>query len=82
MADDEWRFAVEDVGDDQESPENGSDGERTDLDAGDASEAPGERDERPPLEPGSPSLENALFVLLGVFVTLFVIARVVVLAVG
>jgi hypothetical protein len=29
----------------------------------------------PPIEPGTPSLENALFVLLGVLVALAVVAR-------
>lgn len=31
----------------------------------------------PPIEPGSPTLENALFVLLGVLIALAVIARLV-----
>lgn len=31
----------------------------------------------PPIEPGTPSLENALFVLLGVLVALAVVARLV-----
>lgn len=69
--DEDWRFAVDDVGDPEEASENESDGE--------GSAEPGETgtvDRRPPLEPGSPSLENTLFVLLGVFVTLFVIVRV------
>jgi len=33
-------------------------------------------DDRDPIEPGSPSLENAVFVLLGALVTLGIIARV------
>lgn len=36
-------------------------------------------DLEPPIEPGSPTLENAAFVLLGVFVALAVIARLVLL---
>lgn len=36
--------------------------------------------ERETLEPGSPSLENAVFVLLGVFVTLFVFFQLIALA--
>ncbi|SDM09250.1 hypothetical protein SAMN04487949_0817 [Halogranum gelatinilyticum] len=51
---DEWRFSVDDVGEDA------------------ADVTPDEPRELPPIEPGSPSLENALFVLLGVVGTLLV----------
>lgn len=76
MADDEYRFAVEDVGGAEEHPGESSEGE----DAAAANAVPDAfdgADERPPLEPGSPSLENALFVLLGVLATLFAVVRVV-----
>jgi hypothetical protein len=43
----------------------------------DASPTADERDE--PLEPGSPSIENAAFVLLGVLSMLFVFVRILVL---
>ncbi|UPV99079.1 hypothetical protein M0R88_11130 [Halorussus gelatinilyticus] len=36
---------------------------------------PEEADDIPPIEPGSPTLENALFVVLGIAATLFVFAR-------
>ncbi|WP_458185139.1 DUF7312 domain-containing protein [Haladaptatus sp. NG-WS-4] len=59
----DWKFDVDDVGED-----------------GDAS---GEGDDTPttfesmeePVEPGSPSTENAVFVLLGVATTVFVFLR-------
>lgn len=59
MADEDWRFELED------------------LENGEGTSEP-ERDESEPdrIEPGSPSLENVLFVLLGVLATLFVIVRV------
>jgi hypothetical protein len=43
---------------------------------------PEEPDDLEPIEPGSPTVENALFVALGVASTLFVFARVVLLAGG
>ena len=52
-ADDEWRFGIDEVGEDAEQAQ-----------------------ELPPIEPGSPSLENALFVLLGVVGTLLVLLSV------
>jgi hypothetical protein len=76
--DDDWRFAVEDVGDADED-----DGDAVDeSDAEDLPGGPEGPEEHPPLEPGSPSLENALFVLLGVFLTLFMIVRVAALVAG
>lgn len=74
MADEEdnWRFAVEDVGNADEGSESGSNAQGASANPGE----PDAADERPPLEPGSPTLENALFVLLGVFVTLLVVVRV------
>ena len=44
-------------------------------DAEDAADAPPEP-ERPRIEPESPSLENTLFVVLGVVATLLVFARI------
>jgi hypothetical protein len=54
----EWKFDVEEVGDDADEPDR-DDGER--------------------MEPGSPSLENAAFVLLGALSMLFVLVRLVLL---
>ncbi|MFQ3283969.1 MAG: hypothetical protein ACI944_000677, partial [Natronomonas sp.] len=34
-----------------------------------------EQERSEPIEPGSPSLENTVFVLLGVVLTLFIISR-------
>ncbi|WP_224332551.1 DUF7312 domain-containing protein [Haloprofundus halobius] len=53
----EWRFGIDDVGEDAEESEaeNGTQPEKREL---------------PPLEPESPSLENSLFVLVGVLGTL------------
>ncbi|WP_117592305.1 DUF7312 domain-containing protein [Haloprofundus halophilus] len=53
----EWRFGIDDVGEDADA----DDGE---------SETRTQRRELPPLEPESPSLENSLFVLVGVVGTL------------
>ena len=36
-----------------------------------------EQDTRPPIEPGSPSLENAVFVLLGALLTLALLVAVI-----
>jgi hypothetical protein len=75
MAEDEqdenWRFELDDL-DDEATESSSADATETD-DGGSAAE---EQVERPPLEPGSPSLENALFVLFGVALTLFVFLRV------
>lgn len=38
--------------------------------------------ERQPIEPGNPSLENAVFVLLGVLFSLFIIYRTIVIFLG
>jgi len=40
-----------------------------------AAAAEAEADRSEPIEPGSPSTENAAFVLLGVFLALFVLSR-------
>ncbi|WP_224447556.1 DUF7312 domain-containing protein [Haloprofundus salilacus] len=53
----EWRFGIDEVGEDAETADDGTDGR-------------GEERELPPLEPESPSLENSLFVLLGIVGTL------------
>jgi hypothetical protein len=66
MADD-WKYAVEDFDDpDEDSMDEGNstDGQATDV-FGERSAAE--------VEPGSPTLENTLFVLLGVGLALFVI---------
>ena len=86
MAEDEeeeWRFSIEDVGSAETAanpPEEGQEEEH--LDAEDLPGVPESPEERPPLEPGTPSLENTLFVLLGVFLTLFMIVRVMTLLGG
>ena len=73
MADD-WKYAVEDF----EDPDDGGstpevEGEsETDRADGRATDVFGEAGASD-IEPGSPSLENALFVCLGVAVALFVI---------
>ncbi|WP_435151714.1 DUF7312 domain-containing protein [Haladaptatus sp. DFWS20] len=51
----DWKYEIEDVGDDDDAPR----------------EEP--MDE--PLEPGSPSAENILFVVLGALTMLFVLLR-------
>lgn len=51
--DDQWRFGIDEVGEDAEQVQ-----------------------ELPPIEPGNPSLENALFVLIGVVGTLLVLLSV------
>ena len=56
----EWQFSLQDL-------------EQREADAEAAAEA--ERKRRTPLEPGDPSLENALFVLLGALLALFVVSR-------
>lgn len=72
MADD-WKYAVEDFEDD----ESGGDGPPMDANGSDAdgraTDVFGERSSGT-IEPGSPSLENALFVVLGVAVALVVLA--------
>lgn len=59
-ADDEWRFTLDDI-------------EEREAQAVATAEA--EERRREPIEPGNPSLENAVFVLLGVLFALFVISR-------
>lgn len=65
MTDEDWRFELEDLEDaeDAADAESGSESEWGELRSG-------------RIEPGSPSLENVLFVLLGTLATLFVIVRV------
>lgn len=59
----EWQFTVEDI-------------EARQAEATAAAEARERRTE--PIDPGDPSLENTVFVLLGVLFTLFVLSRLVV----
>jgi hypothetical protein len=65
MADDadDWKYAVEDFEDADES--DSADEQATDVF--------GESSARGDIEPGSPTLENAVFVLLGVAIALFVL---------
>jgi hypothetical protein len=56
----QWRFSLDDL-------------EERESEAEAAAEA--ERRRQEPIEAGDPSLENALFVLLGVVLTLFVVSR-------
>lgn len=58
--DESWEFSLSDI--DQREAETEA-----------AAEAEQERSE--PIEPGAPSLENTVFVLLGVVLTLFIISR-------
>ena len=60
----EWKYDVDDVGEDAESGAESPSGDGPD------------RPELEPLEPGSPTAENALFVVLGVATMLFLFARV------
>ncbi|WP_336345661.1 DUF7312 domain-containing protein [Halalkalicoccus ordinarius] len=63
-SDGKWKYSIEDVGEDAENSEDG--------------ETPGTKAEKPAdpeavdrrIEPGSPSLENALFVVLGALLAL------------
>jgi hypothetical protein len=59
-ATEEWRFTLEDI-------------ETREAQAVATAEA--EKRRREPIEPGDPSLENAVFVLLGILFALFVISR-------
>ena len=56
----EWQFTLEDI-------------EEREAEA--AADAESERSNAKPIEPGDPSLENTVFVLLGVAFTLFVVSR-------
>jgi hypothetical protein len=56
----EWRFSLDDL-------------EAREAEAEAAAEAQRRRTE--PIEPGSPSIENTAFVLLGVVLALFIISR-------
>jgi hypothetical protein len=61
-SEEEWQFSLEDI-DDREAA------------AAAAAEADADRAE--PIEPGTPSLENVAFVLLGVLLALFILSRLV-----
>lgn len=71
--DSEWRFGLDEVGPDDADAD-------ADADTGSASggSVAGEMDYEMPVEPEPVELEHALFVLLGVTVTLVVFARFVV----
>ncbi|NHN47505.1 hypothetical protein G9464_07840 [Halostella sp. JP-L12] len=56
-----------------DNPEDADDGWKFELDEVDEE---GMVDDRDPIEPGSPTMENALFVLLGALVTVGIIVRV------
>lgn len=64
MADD-WKYELEDLEDDDDTATE-------DSDSGQATAIFGENTSRD-IEPGSPTFENALFVLVGVALTLLVI---------
>ena len=57
---DQWQFSIEDI-------------ESRAADAEAAADA--ERQRRAPISPGSPSLENVAFVVLGVLFALFILSR-------
>jgi len=83
--DEEWRFELSDLPDDDEASDGtadgavsdgaaddeGADGEKTEDDAGNVAGAFGPAGE---IEPGSPVVEHIAFVVLGVFVTLVLFA--------
>lgn len=62
-SDEEWQFTLEDIEEREASAEASAEAERR-------------RSE--PIEPGTPSLENTAFVLLGVALALFILSRLVV----
>ena len=66
----DWKYDIDEVGDDADDGPADTDPE-ADRDAA--------VETLEPLEPGSPTVENAFFVALGVGATLFVFARVVML---
>ena len=67
----DWKYDIDEVGDDaDDGPDDAADPEANRDAAVETLE---------PLEPGSPTVENAFFVALGVGATLFVFARVVML---
>lgn len=59
---DEWKYEIEDVEDE----------DTADADDGQATDVFGERSSRD-IEPGSPTFENTLFVLVGIALTLLVV---------
>jgi hypothetical protein len=65
----EWKYSIEDVGDDAE--EEGRDREDELDDEGEEDRVEIDRS----VEPGSPSLEHALFVALGALLAIATIAR-------
>ena len=62
-SDGEWKYGIDEVGEDAT--------EHEDAETGDPNDQEAERR----IEPGSPRLENALFVALGALLALVVIAR-------
>lgn len=67
MADD-WKYSVEDF----EDPDEGDDGAADDP-TDRATDVFGDPSVREDLEPGSPSFENALFVVVGVALALLIV---------
>jgi hypothetical protein len=65
----EWKYSIEDVGEDAEGEGRGREDELNGDDEDDRVEI--DRS----VEPGSPSLENALFVALGALLAIATIAR-------
>jgi len=84
----DWRFSVDEVGPDADATGNGQRSESVDLDRGDVPEelvddaedggnVAGTLSSVGPIEPETPTLENALFVILGVYIGVFAIAAIV-----
>jgi hypothetical protein len=83
---DDWKFSVDEVGPDADAATNGHDEADVDLSTGDVpAELIDEDDDAGgnvagsltslgPIEPQSPTLENALFVVLGVYLAVFGLA--------
>jgi hypothetical protein len=82
---DDWKFSVDEVGPDADAATNGQDDE-VDLSKGDVpaelvedgeeagGNVAGSLTSLGPIEPQSPTLENALFVVLGVYLAVFGLA--------
>jgi len=86
--DENWRFSVDEVGPDADDTGTGQRAESVDLDRGDVPEELVDDDEDGgnvagtlssvrPIEPETPTLENALFVIVGVYIGVFGIAAIV-----
>lgn len=85
--DENWKFSVDEVGPDDDTG-NGQRAEPVDLDRGDVPDelvddgdsggnVAGTLSSVGPIEPETPTLENALFVIVGVYIGVFAIAAIV-----